>query len=140
MAQATRLSVSHLSRLENDSGIPNPETVVKLAEALGGELGYMLELSNTLPRQILDRLSRRASGATESLRRTAGSEPQNQTFIREFVEDIPPELRADVAKAFTLSDQDVNGIFAALQRLGRMDPSDRDSILKALTLMTREVG
>ena len=43
VAQATGLSVSHLSRFENDHAVPSPEDVVKLASALDGNLEYMLE-------------------------------------------------------------------------------------------------
>ena len=53
LAEASGLSVSHLSRLQNDTGVPRPETVVKLAEVLDGDLELMLGLSGALPVQIL---------------------------------------------------------------------------------------
>lgn len=60
MAKETGLSHSHLSRLENDNNLPNPETVVKLAGALGGDLDHMLALAKCLPQEILERLIHRA--------------------------------------------------------------------------------
>ena len=62
LADTTGLSVSHLSRIENDAAIPNPETVVKLSKALEGRLESMLEMAKCLPEEILDRLLDRATG------------------------------------------------------------------------------
>ena len=64
LASASQLSPSHLSRLENDNGLPNAETVVKLSTALEGDLEKMLQLADCLPEEILERLLRRVgSGA-----------------------------------------------------------------------------
>ena len=60
LANSASLSVSHLSRIENDGVVPNPETVVKLATALNGELDRMLEMADCLPREIFERYIRRA--------------------------------------------------------------------------------
>lgn len=63
LARATELSASHLSRIENDRAVPNAQTVLKLAKALDGDLGRMLELAGYLPaldgdlEEILSRLS-----------------------------------------------------------------------------------
>ena len=56
LAKASGLSVSHLSRLENDNNLPNADTVVKLSAALEGDLEQMLQLADCLPREILARL------------------------------------------------------------------------------------
>lgn len=42
LAVQSGLSLSHLSRIENDNAVPNPDTVVKLAKALDGDLELML--------------------------------------------------------------------------------------------------
>ena len=61
LAEETGVSYSHLSRIENDSTLPNTETVAKLATSLGGNLPAMLELARCLPKVILDRIAETAS-------------------------------------------------------------------------------
>jgi len=75
VSQQTGISYSHLSRIENDSTVPRPETIARIAEALNGDLKLMLEKADSLPRAILDRIvAREEAGEPASLRRTAGSE------------------------------------------------------------------
>src|SRR5437763_1422986 len=88
LASATGLSVSHLSRIENDSAVPNPDTVVKLAIALEGELERMLEMADCLPREILERLIRRAEAESPALRRAAGFEKGDSTYPAALVQDM----------------------------------------------------
>ena len=133
LARETGLSLSHLSRLENDNGLPKPETVVKLSVALGGDLDQMLEMANCLPREIIDRLSRRAAGAGESLRRTAGQPPGDSTYPRALVEDIDPTVRDWITERFGLSGEDLDGVFQVLQRIGNMTPSERESVIRFLS-------
>ena len=81
VAQKAGLAYTHLSRIENDSTVPGPDTVVKLAEALNGDLKVMLELANCLPRAILDRIAARATEETGALRRAAygmGGDPERR--------------------------------------------------------------
>ncbi len=59
LAERTGLSYSHLSRIENDSSLPRPLTVVEIATALDGDLRQMLELAECLPQIILDRMGER---------------------------------------------------------------------------------
>lgn len=61
LAAQSGLSISHLSRIENDHTVPKPDTVVKLAKALDGDLTLMLRLADCLPREILERLSDEAT-------------------------------------------------------------------------------
>src|SRR5689334_11843910 len=71
LSTRTAIAYSHLSRIENDSTIPNPETIVKLAEALNGDLTVMLQQANNLPRIMLDRLLERDRVVhVQSLRRS----------------------------------------------------------------------
>ena len=73
VAEKTGISYSHLSRIENDSTVPNANTVASIAEALNGDLKLMLEMADCLPRAILDRIvAREEVGGPASLRRTAG--------------------------------------------------------------------
>src|SRR3954468_12589275 len=80
LATATGLSVTHLSRIENDNAVPNPDTVVKLANALDGDLGSLLQLADCLPREILDRLVDRAADGGTVLKRSAGTQPADFSF------------------------------------------------------------
>ena len=72
VSERTGLAYTHLSRVENDSAVPNPATIAKIAEALGGDVAVMLRLADNLPQAILDRLSERAE-------RTPGRRPRRET-------------------------------------------------------------
>src|ERR671912_2965814 len=67
VARRSGLSTTHLSRLENDNGLPTTDTVVKIHRVLGGDLSVMLELAQCLPDEILDRYVRRADDNTPVL-------------------------------------------------------------------------
>jgi len=132
LAGATGLSVSHLSRIENDSALPNPDTVVKLAAALDGNLEQMLELADCLPREILERLVRRADDSPAALHRNAGETGADPGFGQALVDDMDPHLRRTLAQQFGLSDQDVAGLFAVLYRMARMRPEQREAVIAFL--------
>src|SRR5262245_49342104 len=53
------VAYAHLSRIENDNTIPSPDTIVKLSDAIDGDITVMLYKANNLPRVILDRLIER---------------------------------------------------------------------------------
>lgn len=59
LSNQSLVAYAHLSRIENESTIPNPETIVKIADQLDGDLTLMLQKANNLPRVILDRLIER---------------------------------------------------------------------------------
>jgi transcriptional regulator with XRE-family HTH domain len=132
VAGATGLSITHLSRIENDNALPNPDTVVKLASALDGELEQMLELANCLPREILERLVRRADDEDSALRRTAGARGVDPGFSRALVNDMDPSLRRTLAHEFGLSDRDVDGLFTVLRRMAQMRPEQREAVIAFL--------
>ncbi|MBI4496680.1 MAG: helix-turn-helix transcriptional regulator [Chloroflexi bacterium] len=133
VARATGLSLSHLSRLENDHALPTPETVVKLATALDGNLENMLELADCLPREILERLIDRAAGGNQAHHRFAGAPRTDPTFAEALVDEIDPRLRIMLAQAFGLEDRDVDGMFSVLQKLARMNPTEREAVISFLT-------
>jgi len=128
LAAATGLSVSHLSRIENDSALPNVESVVKLATALDGDLELMLDQAQCLPQEIMDRLLERAQGSKEAVRRAAG-DAADPGFARALVEEIDPRLREALEQQFRLSKGDIDGLFAMLQRLAAMKPEQRAAVL-----------
>ncbi|MDP8921557.1 MAG: helix-turn-helix domain-containing protein [Chloroflexota bacterium] len=140
LATATGLSVTHLSRIENDSAVPNPDTVVKLSNALGGEMELMLQMADCLPREILDRLVHRAADGGTALKRSAGNQPADLSFPQALIEDIDPSVRTALAKHFGLSETDIDGLFGILQRVARMAPAQRAAVLKFLAASTRAEG
>ncbi|MDA1129146.1 MAG: helix-turn-helix transcriptional regulator [Chloroflexi bacterium] len=130
LAESVGLSASRISRIETDSAIPTADTVVKLANALGGDI----------PNEILERLLRRVGGGTAPHRRLAGKERDDPTFAADLIEDIDPDLRSALTAAYQLSDEDVDGIFSVLQRLASMDQVDRNAIIGFLTAKTGDGG
>jgi hypothetical protein len=110
---------------------------VKLAAALDGDLDLMLQLADCLPREILERLMRRAEGSESALRRSAGG-TEDTGFARALVEDMDPNFRAAFASTFGLEERDVEGIFLVLRRLAQMAPTERESVLKFLLPSTTE--
>jgi transcriptional regulator with XRE-family HTH domain len=131
LAAATRMSLSHLSRIENDNALPNAESVVKLATALDGDLERMLELANCLPREILQRLIDRAGDTSPALHRSAGDQ-QDPEFARALVEDIDPQVRTALIEYFDFRDENVPGLFSMLRSMARMEPAQRDETIEFL--------
>jgi transcriptional regulator with XRE-family HTH domain len=131
LSEASGLSVSHLSRIENDSALPNVETVVKLSNALGADLEVMLEQAQCLPQEIMDRLLQRANGDQTAVRRSAG-DGADPGFARALIEEIDPRLREALEQRFRLSPGDIDGLFTLLQRLAAMRPEQRAVVLDFL--------
>ena len=126
LASETGLSATHLSRIENDSAVPNADTVVKLADCL--------------PREILDRLGRRVADGDTVHRRSAGDMPADFSFPRALIEDVDPVVRGALAGHFGLSDQDIEGLFGILRRVAQMAPDRRAAVLDFLAASTKGVG
>jgi transcriptional regulator with XRE-family HTH domain len=137
LADSTGLSMSHLSRIENDNAVPNADTVVKLAAAIGGDLAQMLEMADCLPREVLERYVRRADTGDAALKRSAGQEAIDPGFSRALIEDMDSDLRRALARQFALSDRDVEGLFTVLRRIGRMTPAEREAVIGFLATTTR---
>jgi len=139
VARKARLSTSHLSRLENDNGLPATDTVVKLHNVLGGDLAMMLELARCLPDEIIDRYIRRADADAPVLKRSATGSVDDPLFAEAFVEDMDPVIRRALASYFGLSPKDAEGLMTALRRLAKMDRLDREQLIGVLQLATRGV-
>jgi transcriptional regulator with XRE-family HTH domain len=137
LAAVTGLSPTHLSRIENDNAVPNPDTVVKLSNALDGDLEQMLRMADCLPREILDRLVDRAADGGTVLTRSAGSQPADFSFPQALIEDVDPGIRTALAEHFGLSEQDIDGLFGILQRVAQMPPAQRAAVLDFLAASTR---
>ena len=125
LAEETKISYSHLSRIENDSTVPNADTVVKIATALDGDLKRMLELADCLPRAILERIrAREQTAEPSSLRRTAG-------HGRHDPEPLGSGL-SDLALAAGLAQEEVDDIMAAMKQLIRMRPHARRAVVEMI--------
>jgi transcriptional regulator with XRE-family HTH domain len=139
VARNAGLSSTHLSRLENDNGLPTTDTVVKIHNVLGGDLSVMLELARCLPDEILDRYIRRADDKAPVLKRSATGRIDDPLFAEAFIQDMDPGIRCAVAQAFGLSDRDAEGVLTALRRLAKMSEEEREQVIGVLKLATRGV-
>lgn len=135
LATATGLSVSYLSRIENDRVVPSTDAVLKLAAVLEGDTDRMLQLSRSLPAEILERLARRAHDEAPVLKRGVGTEGADPAFAKALVDDMDPQLRAAVAAHFRIAEPNVDGIFAALNQIGQMSAQERERLLGVLTAL-----
>lgn len=124
LARETGLSYSHLSRIENDGTLPNPDTVVRIAEALGADLTVMLEKAQCLPAVILERIKAVNSGAsTPALLRSVSQRSRDRAGA-----DPGMTLRAIVGEAGVAEDELVE-IAQTVRRLARLEPHQRSSIM-----------
>jgi transcriptional regulator with XRE-family HTH domain len=137
LALRVELSLSYLSRIENDKAVPSPDVVVKLAAALDGDMDRMLELAGTLPQAILDRLIRRANDDSSSVHRGSGHVGEDARYPEALVNDMDPQIRQILAQHFGFSERDVDGIYTALQAIGQMEPDQREAVLTALVNLFR---
>ena len=118
LQEATGLSYSYLSRVENDSASPQVEAVAKIAEALDADVTELLELAQCLPEVILKRLSHRTEAGAGSLNRTAGSGAEQ-----------PPRsvgaLVAELAVGRGLPVSEANDLADVVERLVGLSPDQR---------------
>lgn len=132
LSEQSGLSYPNLSRIENDSVVPTPETVVKLAEALGGDLPLMLELADCLPKQILERLANRPP--TPVLKRTAGHSGRTSSGA--------PNQRAEaLARSLGVPESEIEDVAEAVVRLLQLDARRRQAVVQLMkTFDGRAVG
>lgn len=123
LSSHTGLNYQHLSRIENDSIVPTPETVVKLATALGGDLNFMLRLADCLPRQILDRLS--ASPNTPAMRRAAAGGARRPAVTR--------DARAKaLAREMGVAPSELADVADAMVRFLNLEPRRRQLVVQLM--------
>ena len=132
----TGISVSHLSRIENDSNLPSVDLVVRLAHALEGDMDFMLERADCLPKEILSRLTRRAAQGGQVMRRAAGSGEEDD-FATALVEDIDPRLRGALAQRFSVPEEDAAALFNALEQISLMTEQQREVFIEAIALLAK---
>ena len=72
------VAYAHMSRIENESTIPSPDTIVKICDVIDGDLTLMLHKAQNLPRVILDRLMERdAAVRLQTLHRAIEAVPDD---------------------------------------------------------------
>ena len=123
LSEHAHLNYQNLSRIENDSTVPSPETVVTLAETLGGDLNYMLRLADCLPRQILERLAARPE--SQAVRRAAGGVAKQPAS--------GPNARAEaLARSLGVPDAEVADVADAVVRLLQLDARRRHAVVQLM--------
>lgn len=136
LADETGISYTHLSRIENDSTLPNSDSVAKLAEALDGHLPMMLEMANCLPRSILDRITENADDR-QSLRllRRANVEANGTAF---------PERLASLVllllEQFSVSQEEAQELATGVDLLAHLPSKRRTAFLSFLQAERGDAG
>jgi transcriptional regulator with XRE-family HTH domain len=130
LADATGLNYTHLSRMENDSTVPRADTVVKMAEALNGDLKFMLELADCLPRAILDRIiSVQEENPTKPLSRTAGPSQDNEPCSK---------LSLDPSIFHGLGAREAQTLAEAISELVHLDPHQRSAVINLIHTLAED--
>ncbi len=119
VAKECGIAYTHLSRIEADSTSPRAETVVKIAEALDGDLKLMLELANCLPRVILDRIEARQASEGVTL---------NRSFPAASGSNTPGRSIDELLKTLDLDDETKRLIRTATEQFVRLSPSRRNAV------------
>lgn len=129
LSTQSHVAYAHLSRIENESTIPSPETIVKIANVIDGDLTVMLQKANNLPRVILDRLIERdAAVRVQALKRAAGSdEPPDYVSSR----DLKNSVDAD-----GIPDRDRAEVQRAMAELLALKPHARKAVIQLISVLT----
>ena len=137
LAEQCELSYTHLSRLENDSVFPTAESVVRLAQALDGDLKAMLEMANCLPRVILDRISAQEQPARSSLLRTAGPAGNGP---EEHIPGVDHAMTLELKEFYGLDDIQAGALALAIDGLVNLDQSQRSSLFSLIASISAQGG
>ena len=132
LSEETRISYSHLSRIENDSTVPNAHTVAQIATALDGDLKVMLEMAKCLPRTILDRIAAREEARSPTpLSRALGDDPNRSGPSRGSGADLN-----DLAAG--LNENEANDIVDAVKHLVHLKPTQRSAVMRLIRSLYEE--
>ena len=132
LSEETRISYSHLSRIENDSTVPNAHTVARIATALDGDLKLMLEMANCLPRASLDRIAAREEARSPTpLSRALGDDPNRSGPSRGSGADLN-----DLAAG--LNENEANDIVDAVKHLVHLKPTQRSAVMRLIRSLYEE--
>lgn len=132
LAEKTNISYSHLSRIENDSTIPGAQTIAVIAETLDGDLKFMLEEAEALPRSILNRISSRGEGAS-AMRRAA-----HQSADDGYTEAEWDAATSQFVRALGLPEIDSNELGDLVRRFTRLNDQRRRAITSLIHSLAEE--
>jgi transcriptional regulator with XRE-family HTH domain len=137
LAEHCGLSYTHLSRLENDSGVPTAESVARLAQALDGDLKAMLTMSDCLPRMILDRISAQEAPGTSSLLRTAGRDGNKDAKL---IPGVDHPLLAKLKEIYGLDDSQAGQLALAIEVLVKMKANHSSEVFNSIASFLAQGG
>jgi transcriptional regulator with XRE-family HTH domain len=133
LALSTKCGVAyaHLSRIENESTVPSPETIVRICRQLDGDLTLMLKKADNLPRVILDRLIERDQAVkAQTLRRALPGGDQESAGPGSA--PLPPAATAE------LTEGEVAQLSEAMQRLVTLRPHARRAVIELISVLQDE--
>ena len=135
LAEATGISYTHLSRLENDSTLPSADSVAKLAESLDGDLKAMLDMADCLPRTILDRIRSREEESAGSLKRTGGLPGSSS---EDSDAGLSLNIVSELTQAYGLEEDEARRIARAIYDMVNLGQSQRSGILNLIASLSTE--
>jgi transcriptional regulator with XRE-family HTH domain len=127
------VAYAHMSRIENESTIPNPDTIVKICDVIDGDLTVMLQKAKNLPRVILDRLMERdAAVRLQTLHRAIEAVPDDSGDA-----DGPLERAIEHAN---LDSQSVSELRSAIEGLISLRPHARHAVTQLIQILRDDEG
>ncbi len=134
LSNRSTVAYAHLSRIENESTIPNPETIVKIANEIDGDLTLMLQKANNLPRVILDRLMERDKAVKlQTLRRAIPGDSEDSTGSAE-------ESSVRTIESADLTEQEVSQLREAIDGLVSLRPHARRAVMQLISVLHEDEG
>lgn len=130
LSTQSNVAYAHLSRIENESTIPNPDTIVKIAAELEGDLTVMLQKANNLPRVILDRLMERdAAVRVQTLHRSIAGSDETPDYAS-------AQSLTRVIEDSNLDNRDVAELQEAISELLRLKPHARRAVVQLIAVLS----
>ena len=134
LSNHSKVAYAHLSRIENESTIPSPETIVKIASAIDGDLTVMLQKANNLPRVILDRLIERdAALRVQTLQRSMHGSDATPDYAS-------AQSLAKVIEESNLDNRDVAELQEAITDLLALRPHARRAVVQLIAVLRGDGG
>jgi transcriptional regulator with XRE-family HTH domain len=134
LSEHSKVAYAHLSRIENESTIPSPETIVKIATAIDGDLTVMLQKANNLPRIILDRLMERdAVVRIQTLQRSIAGSDETPDYAT-------AQSLAKVIEDSNLDNRDVAELQEAISDLLTLKPHARRAVVQLISVLSGDEG
>jgi transcriptional regulator with XRE-family HTH domain len=134
LSTQSKVAYAHLSRIENESTIPSPETIVKIAPHIDGDLTVMLQKANNLPRVILDRLMERdAAVRVQTLQRSFAGTDETPDYAT-------AQHLAKVIEQSSLDNRDVAELHGAISELLTLKPHARRAVVQLIAVLSGDEG